>query len=323
MLHIALPDNKTRRLTFYLAMEEYVARHLKAADCFFIWQVEPTVIFGRNQLIDNEVNLDFCRRHNIQTYRRKSGGGCVYADMNNLMLSYITDDEGVGFTFNKYMGMLVTMLHRLGVDAKANGRNDVMLGNRKLSGSAFYRIPGRSILHSTLLYDTNIVNMVGAITPGELKLLSKGVESVRQRIDLLKNHITLNVDELREFAIKHFCDETYCLGEKEIEEIEHIEEEYLTDDFIYGNNPRYTVVKHKRIEGVGEFEVRIDIRHNVIHDVNLMGDYFLIGDLDNGLLKKLRGVPLTRESIRCILPDRIDDIIYNLEKEDFVNLLAG
>ena len=54
-----------------------------------------------------------------------------------------------------------------------------------------------------------------------------------------------------------------------------------------------------------------------------MGDYFLIGDLDNGLLKKLRGVPLTRESIRCILPDRIDDIIYNLEKEDFVNLLAG
>ena len=87
MLHIALPDNKTRRLTFYLAMEEYVARHLKAADCFFIWQVEPTVIFGRNQLIDNEVNLDFCRRHNIQTYRRKSGGGCVYADMNNLMLS--------------------------------------------------------------------------------------------------------------------------------------------------------------------------------------------------------------------------------------------
>ena len=48
-----------------------------------------------------------------------------------------------------------------------------------------------------------------------------------------------------------------------------------------------------------------------------------MGDLDNGLRETLRGAPPTQESIRCILPDRIDDIIYNLEKEDFVNLLAG
>lgn len=322
MLHIALPDERARRLTFYLAMEEYVARCLKAPDCFFLWQVEPTVIFGRNQLIDNEVNLEFCRQHHIQTYRRKSGGGCVYADMSNVMLSYVTDDEGVGFVFNRYMGMLVNMLLRLGVEVRANGRNDVMLGDRKLSGSAFYRIPGRSIVHSTLLYDTNLVNMVGAITPTGEKLLSKGVESVRQRIDLLKNHVTISLDELKTFAIRHFCDETYCLTAAEVREIERMEEEYLTDEFIYGNNPRYTLVKHRRIEGVGDFEARIDVHRNTIRSINLMGDYFLIGDLDGGLLQRLRGVPLTAQDIRNALPERIDDIIYQLRTEDFVRLLT-
>ncbi len=322
MLHIALPDERTRRLTFYLAMEEYVARNLKAPDCFFLWQVEPTVIFGRNQLIDNEVNIDFCRQHQIQTYRRKSGGGCVYADKNNLMLSYVTDDEGVGFVFNRYIGMLVSMLRRLGVEARANGRNDVMLGDRKLSGSAFYRLPGRSIVHSTLLYDTNLVNMVGSITPTSEKLLSKGVESVRQRIDLLKNHVNITIDELKNYAIRHFCDETYCLTAEEVQEIERLEEEYLTDEFIYGNNPRHTVVKRRRIEGVGDFEARIDVHHNTIRSINLMGDYFLIGDLDGGLLNKLRGVPLTATDIRDALPERIDDIIYQLRKEDFVRLLT-
>ena len=76
------------------------------------------------------------------------------------------------------------------VDAKASGRNDVMIGDRKVSGNAFYHVSkrgqmwsGRSIVHGTMLYDTNMENMVGAITPSDEKLVSKGVESVRQLID--------------------------------------------------------------------------------------------------------------------------------------------
>ena len=58
MTYISLPNESERRLTFYLAMEEYVARHLDLDEAFFLWQVEPTVIFGRNHLIENEVNLE-------------------------------------------------------------------------------------------------------------------------------------------------------------------------------------------------------------------------------------------------------------------------
>ena len=102
MIYIALKTEKPRRLSFYLAMEEYVARKLNSdEDCFFMWQVEPSVIFGRNQLVENEVNLEYCKAKGIRTYRRKSGGGCVYADMCNIMFSYITRSENVSLTFNR------------------------------------------------------------------------------------------------------------------------------------------------------------------------------------------------------------------------------
>ena len=54
MIYVALNNTRPkRRLTFYLAMEEYVAKTIDEEDCFFMWQVQPSVIFGRNQLVEN------------------------------------------------------------------------------------------------------------------------------------------------------------------------------------------------------------------------------------------------------------------------------
>ena len=321
MKYIALPDNKVRRLSFYLAMEEYVARHIDEYDAFFMWQVEPSVIFGRNQLIENEVNLDFCRLHGIKTYRRKSGGGCVYADMSNIMFSYITKDEAVGFTFNRYINMVVLVLQKLGVDAKASGRNDIMIGDRKVSGNAFYHIPGRSIVHGTMLYDTNMVNMVGAITPNDEKLISKGVKSVRQRIALLKDFVQIDIEQFKTFVRENLCKGEITLTSDDIRAIEEIEKEYLTDEFVYGNNPKYTVVRKGRIEGVGEFEVRIEVKNGVIKGLTMLGDYFIVGDVDAVIVKHLKGVKLSERDILEALPDNLETTILNLKKEDFVNLL--
>lgn len=323
MLHIALPDKQVRRLSFYLAMEEYVARHVEAEDCFFMWQVEPSVIFGRNQLIENEVNLDFCRRHHIRMYRRKSGGGCVYADMNNVMFSYVTSEEQVGFTFNRYINMVVMTLHKLGVDASPSGRNDVMIGNRKVSGNAFYKIAGHSIVHGTMLYDTDMLNMAGSLTPPTEKLLSKGVQSIHQHIDVLKNHISSDWRSSWSLYSRNSVTTSLVLTQDDIRQIELLEQEYLSDEFIYGKNPRYTIVKKRRMEGVGDFEARIEVKNGIIKSVNLMGDFFLVGDLDNGLLKKLRNIPLEAGALNRILPDRIDDIVMNLMKADFINLLTA
>jgi lipoic acid synthetase/lipoate-protein ligase A len=303
-------------------MEEYVARYVFEDECFFMWQVEPSVIFGRNQLIENEVNLDFCKKHGIQMYRRKSGGGCVYADKRNVMFSYITSEEQVGFTFNRYINMVVTVLQRLGVDASASGRNDVMIGDRKVSGNAFYHLPGRSIVHGTMLYNTDMVNMVGAITPSDAKLLSKGVASVYQRVALLKDYTKLSLEEFMIYVRQTLCDDDLMLTNEQVKAIEQMEKEYLSDEFIYGKNPRYTLIKRRRIEHVGDLEARIEVKNGIIKNVNLMGDYFLVGDLDKGLLQKLIDVPLEYVALRRVLPDRIDNIIMNLMTEDFILLLT-
>ncbi len=322
MLHIALPCKETRRLSFYLAMEEFVARNIDADDCFFMWQVEPSVIFGRNQLIENEVNLDFCRSRNIRTYRRKSGGGCVYADMNNIMFSYITKDEAVNFTFNRYINMVVLVLRKLGVDARASGRNDIMIGDRKVSGNAFYHTPGRSIVHGTMLYDTDMENMVGSITPADGKLVSKGISSVRQRIALLKDYIGLDIEEFKSFVRTNLCDSETTLSDSDIKAIEDIEREYLSPEFVYGNNPKYSVVKRGRIDGVGEMEARIELKNGIIKGLCLLGDYFLTGELDQSIIKPLKNVPLERKAVEDALPERVDGVIRNLKKEELARLLT-
>ena len=232
MKYISLSEEKERRLSFYLAMEEWVARHLDEPECFFMWQVSPTVIFGRHQVVENEVNVAYCRERGIQMYRRKSGGGCVYADMGNVMLSYVCDGDNVGFTFHKFINMVLLVLRKLGVEATCTSHNDVMIGERKVSGTAFYHLPGRNIVHGTLLYDTDMENMLQAITPSREKLQRKGVESVRQRITLLKDYTDLALEEVKALIKTTLCVEERVLTPSEVEEIEQIEKTYLREDFI-------------------------------------------------------------------------------------------
>lgn len=323
MIHIVLPEEKEYRLPFYLAMEEYIAREFPAQDYFFMWQVKPTVIFGRNQLVESEVDTEYCRSNGIEMYRRKSGGGCVYADKSNIMLSFITPSSNVNFTFNRYMLMIEHALHKLGIDARTTGRNDILVCGKKVSGNAFYRLPGRSIVHGTMLYDTNLEHMARATTPSDTKLKSKGVDSVRQHVTTLNKYISLSIEELKEHFRGELCSSSRQLTAADISAIEKIEQEYYTHEFIYGNNPAYSIVKEKRIEGVGEFHASIDIKENRIRKVNLAGDFFIIGDIDSMLLSKLSGAALERESIAAALASAdCGAVIMNLKKEQLINLLT-
>ena len=322
MIYIALPEKRMRRPSFYLAMEEHIARTKNICDdCFFMWQVQPSVIFGRNQLIEDEVNLSYCKEHNIEIYRRKSGGGCVYADLANIMFSYITRDENVNFTFNRYINMIILMLGKLGIDAKTSGRNDILIDGKKISGNAFYHIPGHSIVHGTMLYDTNMENMVGSITPSNHKLISKGVKSVRQRIALIKDHTTLTLNDFKGFIKNDLCDKEITLTEKDIQIIKMIEKEYLSKEFILGKNPRYTIIRKRRIEGCGELEVTLEVKNEIIKKIDLHGDFFVTGDVDREILIPLIGTRLVRNELNQVLPDDLSHIITNLQKKDFIDMI--
>lgn len=323
MKYLSLPHHETRILPFYLAMEEYAARIMGQDDIFFMWQVRPTVIFGRNQLIANEVNLDYCREHGIEYYRRKSGGGCVFADMSNIMFSYITRSDNVELTYSRYTHAVVAMLRQLGLDASDNGRNDILIAGQKVSGNAFYHLPGRSIAHGTMLYDTDMTHITHAITPSKSKLESKGVQSVASRITTIRQHSDIGLEDFKAHVRRTLCDGEIELDERDIVEIEQIMQTYLTPEFILGNNPRCNLVKQGRIEGVGELAASLELNRNRITAINLAGDYFLLGDLDRGLLDRLHGVAYTRDALANALADvDVQQIIMNLSTNQFINFLT-
>jgi lipoic acid synthetase/lipoate-protein ligase A len=137
-------------------------------------------------------------------------------------------------TFKEYMQMVCGMLKELGLDATSTENNDVLIAGKKVSGNAFYHLPGVSIVHGTMLFDTDMRHMLSAITPPRQKLDKHGVESVRQRITLLKEHTDLSIEEFKRFAVEKLCDKELRLTEEDIKSIETIEQEYLDPHFVWG-----------------------------------------------------------------------------------------
>lgn len=302
IVHVRLPAGEpVRPLPFYLTMEEWLARNLPAQEMLFLWQVTPTVIFGRNQQIDTEVNIGWCRDHGIDYYRRKSGGGCVYADMDNIMFSYITPTDQVQASFSRYTEMVAAMLRSLGLDAHAGGRNDVLIGDRKVSGNAYYHIPGRGIAHGTMLFSTNMENMVNAITPSRSKLESKKVKSVSSHITTISEHLPkLNIEDFKDYAIQSLCSGEIQLTDKDVADIIDMSQPYYSRRWIEGSSATSGAKSgHRRIEGVGEFYTMIRLNHagKRIDDINIQGDFFLIGDIDSMLLDAIRGAEASEVGI--------------------------
>ncbi len=322
MKYVTIPDNGSHKLPFYLAMEEYVARNFDEGDCFFMWQVAPTVIVGRNQVVECEVNLDYCREHNIEVYRRKSGGGCVYADGSNIMFSYITSGaSSVATTFSRYTSMVAEMLRSLGLDASDTSRNDILVGERKVSGNAFYHLGDRSIVHGTMLYDTDMAHITSAITPAQDKLEARGVKSVRSRITTLAEHLDMDIEEFKSYARRHLCDGELNLSVADVEKIASLSEHYYEAGWIYGRSQEGG--RRSRVEGAGEISVQVATTpEGLIDGINLSGDFLEVADIDELLINPLRRVHFDRKSVEDALTSvPADNVIYGLSKAQFIDLL--
>ena len=101
--YVELPTScEGKRAAFYLAAEEYIASALPEDNYLFSWQLGPTVVMGRNQIAAAEIDLDFCMAEGIDVIRRKSGGGTIYADRGNIMLSLVTGRGAVEPLFKQY-----------------------------------------------------------------------------------------------------------------------------------------------------------------------------------------------------------------------------
>jgi lipoic acid synthetase/lipoate-protein ligase A len=197
--------------------------------------VDPTVIIGRHQVLQNEVNTAFCQEHNIAVYRRKSGGGCVYADAGNLMVSYIARSTHSEQVFQDYLDRMSDFLRHMGYDAVKSTHNDIMIGQHKVSGNACFALPTATIVHGTLLYNVDYSVLQQAITPSEEKLAKHGVESVRQRVINIRDIEATTIDStsaLAEAVQQYWSEELIEFSQEDLLAIDAIEQEYLDPEFI-------------------------------------------------------------------------------------------
>lgn len=270
---------------FYLAIEEWVARNLPADEYFFAWQVGPTVICGRHQVIPLEVDMLFAEANNIDVCRRKSGGGAVYADYNNVMFSYITESDAVQTSFTRYTSKICAMLGSLGITAEPTGRNDISIGGKKVAGNAFLKSPGRSIVHGTMLYDADFQTMSRVLTPSRAKRESKGVVSVPSRVTTLRNEgLKISCAEFITSAVEHLClDGEYSLTEKDIREVAAIQSSYYDPDFLKPG----TIHSHSApiyIDGVGQICINyLTDSDDKIHKIEFSGDFFPLRDIEQAV----------------------------------------
>lgn len=198
MLIAHYPEGLT--LAEYLAIEQDLVREVQEPT-LFTWIVSPTVIYGRHQSAEVEVNEDYCRQHHIAVVQRKSGGGCVYADQGNLMISFVSPSTHSEQVFTDFLARMAQALQAAGLPAVTTVHNDILVDGRKVSGWACYTCPTGTIVHGTLLYDVNLDALTNAITPTADKLAKHGVPSVRQRVVNIKELTNRfeNIQQLRSF----------------------------------------------------------------------------------------------------------------------------
>lgn len=146
-------DSRSTDVYFNLAAEEYLLKR-KRQDYFMVWQSEPSVVIGKNQSVQTEVNEECALKKGIHLARRFSGGGAVYHDKGNINLTFI-ETTAQPF-FEMYLQRVVDFLETLGISAYADKRLGLYVEGKKISGSAQCIHKDRVMYHCTLLFATDL-----------------------------------------------------------------------------------------------------------------------------------------------------------------------
>lgn len=316
-----------------LAIEEYAVKNLDIENTYLLFYInKPSIIIGKNQNTIEEINTEYVEKNGIQVVRRVSGGGAVYHDLGNLNFSFITKDDGNNFSdFAKFTKPVTDALQKLGVNAELSGRNDIVVEGRKISGNAQFSTRGRFFSHGTLMLDSEIENVVSALNVKKEKIESKGIKSIRSRVanivEFLDEKITM--EEFRKLILRYIFNvesiedvPEYKLTDEDWENIHQLsKEKYQNWDWNYGKSPSFNIQHSQRIEGVGSYDVRLDVEKGEVKQCKIFGDFFGLGDVGD-VENTLIGKKYERDALSVAL-DQVDIQHYlgKITKEQFLNLI--
>lgn len=311
-----------------LALEEYLLRHVDEEQPILLFYVnEPSVIIGRNQNTIEEIDPDYVNAQGIHIVRRLSGGGAVYHDLGNLNFSFITQGKDDLHNFARFTEPVIDCLRAMGVPAELRGRSDIFAEGRKISGNAQYATPTRMFSHGTLLFDTDIAEMLRAINPRRMAIESKAVHSVRSVVANIRELLPreMVIDDLKAALLRGiFGDEPIPTLELSVGDWQRVEaialERYDQWAWNYGRSPRFNVQKSARLPA-GKIDARIEVEEGHIREIKFFGDFSGREDIVD-LEATLVGVPYDRERLVVVLSEvDLDGYFGRMDSVTFIDLL--
>lgn len=290
-------DSLSHDAYFNIAMEEYLLFKFPKEDIFLLYVNAPSIIVGKFQNTLAEINLDYVQERKIKVVRRLSGGGTVYHDLGNLNFSFHTQLGNHDFLdFSTFTKPIIKLLNERGVPARLEGRNDLLVEDKKFSGNAKLVKSGKMIQHGTLLIDSEMTVLNEALKVNPLKYIDKGIKSNRSRVTNLKSYLPkgTTTQSFKNLLIEEILAENknaiqYILTEDDLKEIQAIaDRKYATWEWNFGFSPNYNFTKAIKIPA-GFIEVHLEVNKGYIEKAKIFGDFFAsesIEDLEELLIGK-------------------------------------
>jgi len=145
-------------------------------DMLLFYINRPSVIVGRNQSVEAEVNTAYCATHGIEVIKRITGGGTVYHDYGNINYAFFIRKHTKSVLDLDFASPVVVALGSLGIQATVGARRELLCDGRKISGTASHTTGDSILFHGTLLHHTNLTHLSEALK-GDLSRRGRHVAS--------------------------------------------------------------------------------------------------------------------------------------------------
>lgn len=309
-------------LEYYFTMEKQLPETV-----FLFWRTTPTLMVGKYQNVLEEINKPYADAHGIHIVRRMSGGGTIYTDPGGWQYTFIMHDGADTISFQEYIAPVIDALQEMGIQAEFNGRNDLLIGGKKFSGTAQYRLGNSIVHHGSLLFDTDIEQMVASTTVDDYKILSKSIKSVRDRVTNISEHLLqpMDAERFKECMVRHIMrgsDKVYVPTEEDKIRIRQLADEHFNNwDSIYGANPSFNIERTGRFAG-GKIQFKIDVKKNRIQDISVYGDFFSTADAGT-ICAALKGCKYERQAVlQALYEHKLDGVIYRITAEEMAQTIV-